>query len=356
MSTSYQLLPHKDCYMYLVIVCTVHLNKNIFLALSEDHKMQAKKLYDEAMKKGYAECSTIKCLVHGSAGVGKTHLKHLLLKMPPPKQRISTGIADNPVRVVTISAVGMFKQDEDDWQVLDGDYDLMRAVSLMIKGYVDPLPKGGHRMIRPVNQACDPTLSNPTKDGYYHDPCYTDQVHVKPPTTCDLTYDVSGLHRHTHTHDEVNLPLCVPSVPGPVQPDITSSHMSVEESSTVTISDEYSHIAVHIIVHCDCMAPHSTVRSWLHQGIIAACTHLGYLESADNEIIDAMYCMCGYGDRHYADIGVTQQSSWATCCHNETQIMQLSKDQPFWFSTVSIPYKVPTPCQNDGKLGFGLFN
>ena len=74
----------------------------------EDQKKQAKRLndeakrlYDKAMKKGYAECSTIKCLIHGSAGVGKTHVKHLLLKMPPPELRISTGIADNPIRAVT---------------------------------------------------------------------------------------------------------------------------------------------------------------------------------------------------------------------------------------------------------------
>eukprot|EP00731_Ephydatia_muelleri_P005735 Em0002g1911a len=114
----------------------------------EEHKEQtkrlndeAKRLYDEAMKRGYAECSTIKCLIHGSAGVGKTHVKHLLLKMPPPELRISTGIADNPVRAVTVSAVGVSKQDEDDWYILDGDYDLMRTVSQMIKGYVLPLPK-----------------------------------------------------------------------------------------------------------------------------------------------------------------------------------------------------------------------
>ena len=190
--------------------------------------MQTKKLYDEAMKKGYAECSTIKCLVHGSAGVGKTHLKHLLLKMPPPEQRISTGITDNPVRVVTVSAVGVFKQDEDDWQVLDGDYDLMRAVSLMIKGYVGPLPKDGHHGIRSVNQACDPTPSKPSGGGCDHDPCYADLV--TPPPTCDLTYDVSEPQLHTHARDEGTLSLVIPSAPGPMQPYITSSHMSVEES------------------------------------------------------------------------------------------------------------------------------
>ena len=39
-----------------------------------------RRLYEEAMTKGYVEISVTKCLILGAAGVGKTHLKHLLLK------------------------------------------------------------------------------------------------------------------------------------------------------------------------------------------------------------------------------------------------------------------------------------
>ena len=42
------------------------------------------------MTKGYVETSVTKCLILGAAGVGKTHLKHLLLKKDHPKQRVST--------------------------------------------------------------------------------------------------------------------------------------------------------------------------------------------------------------------------------------------------------------------------
>ena len=122
--------------------------------------------------------------------------------------------------------------------------------------------------------------------------------------------------------------------------------------ATVTVSDDYSHIAVHIIVHCECTAPHSMVRSWIHKGIIAACTHLGY-QGTENDIIDALYCMCENGDSHYADIGVAETDSWSTCCHDETKKMQLSKTQKLWVSTI------PRPCKKDGKSegggrGFGV--
>ena len=38
---------------------------------------KSRRLYDEAMTKGYVETSVTKCLIVGAPGVGKTHLKHL---------------------------------------------------------------------------------------------------------------------------------------------------------------------------------------------------------------------------------------------------------------------------------------
>ena len=88
-----------------------------------------RRLYDEAMTKGYVETSVTKCLILGAAGVGKTHLKHLLLKKDPPEQRVSTGLADNPVRA-TLAGVG--GQEEDDWFVVEDDRALMSLVGQTI--------------------------------------------------------------------------------------------------------------------------------------------------------------------------------------------------------------------------------
>ena len=185
----------------------------------------AKRLYDEAIKKGYAECSTIKCLIHGSAGVGKTHVKYLLLKMPPPKLRISTGIADNPVRAVTVSAVGVSKQDEDDWYILDGDYDLMRTVSQMIKGYVLPLSKDAPREVQPVSHSSDPGPSRSSPYGY------KDVLMSSPPVTSNHTHNVmvpASDEQHIHTTDTQSIVRA--SAPGSIQSDNTKSQISVEES------------------------------------------------------------------------------------------------------------------------------
>ena len=87
------------------------------------------------MSKGYVETSVTKCLILGAAGVGKTHLKHLLLKKDPPEQRVSTGVADNPVRAISFSLAGVVQvvQEEDDWFVVEDDQALLRVVGSTIR-------------------------------------------------------------------------------------------------------------------------------------------------------------------------------------------------------------------------------
>lgn len=90
----------------------------------------AKSLYEEAMKKGYVETSVTKCVIIGAAGVGKTHLKHLLLKKDPPGLRVSTGVAENPVRAVSFS---LFGQDGDDWFIVENDEALIGIAAETLK-------------------------------------------------------------------------------------------------------------------------------------------------------------------------------------------------------------------------------
>ena len=86
------------------------------------------------MSKGYVETSVTKCLILGAAGVGKTHLKHLLLKKDPPGQRVSTGLADNPIRAISFSLAGVVQVgQEDDWFVVEDDQALLRVVGGTIR-------------------------------------------------------------------------------------------------------------------------------------------------------------------------------------------------------------------------------
>ena len=85
------------------------------------------------MIKGYVETSVTKCLILGAAGVGKTHLKHLLLKKDPPQQRVSTGLADNPVRAISFSLACVSSQEEDDWFVVEDDQALLKVVGGTIR-------------------------------------------------------------------------------------------------------------------------------------------------------------------------------------------------------------------------------
>ena len=92
------------------------------------------------MTKGYVEISVTKCLILGAAGVGKTHLKHLLLKKDPPEQRVSTGLAENPVRAISFTLAGVGEQEVDDWFVVEDNRALMSIIGGTIKGGVSMAP------------------------------------------------------------------------------------------------------------------------------------------------------------------------------------------------------------------------
>ena len=123
------------------------------------------------------ETSVTKCLIVGAAGVGKTHLKHLLLKKDPPEQRVSTGLADNPVRAISLTLAGVGGQEEDDWFVVEDDQALMSFVGQTVHGgvpmatsldaVVSTFPKMTINNV-PSDRASvghpDPMLANITKD------------------------------------------------------------------------------------------------------------------------------------------------------------------------------------------------
>lgn len=76
----------------------------------------------EAISRGYVEIKIVVTVVIGPAGVGKTHLKFLLLNRPPPGLRSSTSGAEAPVRIQirTVSAE-RFRKLGDEWQEVSPD-------------------------------------------------------------------------------------------------------------------------------------------------------------------------------------------------------------------------------------------
>ena len=82
--------------------------------------------------------SIIKCLVLGIAGVGKTHLKRLLLSENTDGTvgRVSTGLADNPIQafVGSISSIlaGVDEEDAGIWEVMDE----AKLIQLLTRAYL----------------------------------------------------------------------------------------------------------------------------------------------------------------------------------------------------------------------------
>ncbi|CAI8049847.1 Mitogen-activated protein kinase kinase kinase 7 [Geodia barretti] len=67
---------------------------------------EARQYIEEAMKQGYVNVTLVKVIVEGPAGVGKTSVIYLLLGIPPPKDRHSTGCAERAIRVIRVGKEG----------------------------------------------------------------------------------------------------------------------------------------------------------------------------------------------------------------------------------------------------------
>ena len=133
-----------------------------FLNLGEE---AAKKLFDEAMEKGYVESRAIVLLLIGAAGAGKSHFKHLILRLPPPAVRESTALAEAAIRAISICRATISGGDME-WQLVSSQESL-RMVADAIKAGVPvrlfPLPHFSVDVLpldlTPVKQKTQPNRS-----------------------------------------------------------------------------------------------------------------------------------------------------------------------------------------------------
>ena len=72
-----------------------------------------KQLFDQAMKEGFVESLNIKVIFFGTAGAGKTCSKAVILGLPPPVNRVSTAMAERPVRVVCVD-----RKEDGEWLIM----------------------------------------------------------------------------------------------------------------------------------------------------------------------------------------------------------------------------------------------
>ena len=98
-----------------------------FVSSDEALTKTSKELFEESLKYGYVESHSIISLLMGSAGVGKTHTKHIIFGKLPPPIRHSTHLAERPVRALRVSITG------EEWhEVDDEEHDRIVADAMAI--------------------------------------------------------------------------------------------------------------------------------------------------------------------------------------------------------------------------------
>ena len=92
----------------------------------------SKKLLNDALKAGFVEVVIVVCIILGQPGVGKTHVKYLLLDRRPPHLRSSTICAETPVRVEIRTVSGSRVQNiRGNWKEVS-DEEMLNIVARMI--------------------------------------------------------------------------------------------------------------------------------------------------------------------------------------------------------------------------------
>ena len=85
----------------------------------ESDEEDAKKLFDEAMKKGHVTSQSVVIILNGIAGSGKSSFKRLVLNLDHVEKQVSTGLAEGAIRNVSTSRATFNDPKSVEWKVKD---------------------------------------------------------------------------------------------------------------------------------------------------------------------------------------------------------------------------------------------
>eukprot|EP00731_Ephydatia_muelleri_P015447 Em0008g1167a len=161
----------------------VFVNMETATTIQEDPRA-AHQRYKDALKDGSVSAKVMKILIIGAAGVGKTHLFHLLLNQAPPEIRHSTPVMEKPVQVVQTALISNSSlknvTDQELYELLA--YTVNTATrSKNAKGRTDPLSSHFNRASRETSVNIQSTLSNANVGLNMYDDEYVDSSNVDNP-------------------------------------------------------------------------------------------------------------------------------------------------------------------------------
>ena len=146
-------------------------------------------------------CHMIICLLVGVAGVGKTHVKRLLLGLPPPPVRVSTPLAEPPIRAISLS-VGTADKKSRIWKAVEQeDFDRMFFGAIKEGKRLFELPPQASQSHSPA----DPDLTTAVADDISdHKASGSEQrVPQRDPILSDLESELLDLVSNTKESKEI---------------------------------------------------------------------------------------------------------------------------------------------------------
>ena len=152
------------------------------------------KMFENAMKAGYVSVSNTSVMIAGPAGVGKTTLKHIIFRLPPPEVRNSTNLGEAPVCAVRkVSAESIRKYDTTWEQIKSKSLMSIVAETVYSIGHkMTTLPKKTQKQFREIVENAGSTYSNSEND-------FTESPSSSPKErTSSLPETISSLVANVH--------------------------------------------------------------------------------------------------------------------------------------------------------------
>ena len=132
------------------------------------------------MEKGYVESRAIVLLLIGAAGAGKSHFKHLILRLPPPAVRESTPLAEAAIRAISICRATIGDGDMK-WQIVSSQESLRMVADAIKAGVPVHLPLADFPVREfPLGTAYFDPISTKQPDGSLSQPSSNTQRSVPP--------------------------------------------------------------------------------------------------------------------------------------------------------------------------------
>ena len=194
--------------------------------------LEIEKVRDDALKRGYVLLQLFTSLMVGTSGVGKTLLKYLLLGKDPPLLRCSTALAEQPVRIRSVT-LSKFKKRFGKWFDINAEK-LLPMIGRYIRKNVEQLKKIIPEEMKGLLEQLEMSAATPPAENVSS--ATTSEADSTTPVVAEASVSLPSVVEPISQEEEAALKEMIDSVFGKLEKLISGEELSDEEAEELFCS------------------------------------------------------------------------------------------------------------------------